>query len=425
MLQLEHIFRQVQLSTCDAHDFLPVARPHGLVGEGLEERQHLQEVVDCALAVQIRLPLPQGFGELARLRLVLVHGVRHLLNLLHHIHPEVVTIALNGGDDVDVQVVQSVQHLHLLLCLLQFWILRDWQAKELLAAAVVLPLALADLKHLLELAQPIGGLHRIQIGHHGSVHLPVAPEILGVHHKRLDLLDQLALEADLEARQVVRHIGGQLAQLLPTIPQIRHHGGLLLGHTDLIAQQQRVHLLNGPNQVVDLALFLTDFLEHSHDPAHVLQVLNLAIQLQSGVPDVGVERLEVLTALLVQVVCKLGLPGGSLCLEGGLQRHRLKGQGADVVHRSYVADLCLNSHVLFELCLKRLKGGAGGSEAAIHGLQVLFPQEGVLIKGGHVVVDLRLDALHAAGQPQDGLHDLLVTCDELVVRLHAGLAPAW
>eukprot|EP00983_Pelagomonas_calceolata_P097118 1158208-Pelagomonas_calceolata.AAC.38 len=62
-------------------------------------------------------------------------------------------------------------------------------------------------------------------------------------------------------------------------------------------------------------------------------------------PDVGVERLEVLTALLVQVVCKLGLPGGSLCLEGGLQRHRLKGQGADVVHRSYVADLCLNSHV--------------------------------------------------------------------------------
>eukprot|EP00983_Pelagomonas_calceolata_P097116 1158208-Pelagomonas_calceolata.AAC.36 len=39
--------------------------------------------------------------------------------------------------------------------------LRDWQAKELLAAAVVLPLALADLKHLLELAQPIGGLHRI------------------------------------------------------------------------------------------------------------------------------------------------------------------------------------------------------------------------------------------------------------------------
>lgn len=60
-------------------------------------------------------------------------------------------------------------------------------------------LALAHVKHLLELAQAVGGLHGVQVGHHGAVLLPVAAEVLRVHDKGLDLLDELALEADLRS----------------------------------------------------------------------------------------------------------------------------------------------------------------------------------------------------------------------------------
>lgn len=72
-LQLEGVLRQVEAPPCDAHDLLPVARPHGLVGERLEERQHLQEVVDGAPAGQVGGPLAKGLGQLPALVLVQVH----------------------------------------------------------------------------------------------------------------------------------------------------------------------------------------------------------------------------------------------------------------------------------------------------------------------------------------------------------------
>ena len=42
--------------------------------------------------------------------------------------------------------VEAVQHDHLLFSLLQLRVLSDWQAKQLLATAVVVPLTLANLQ---------------------------------------------------------------------------------------------------------------------------------------------------------------------------------------------------------------------------------------------------------------------------------------
>lgn len=53
------------------------------------------------------------------------------------------------------------------------------------------------LKHLLELAQAVHGLHGVQPRHHGAARVPLAPERLGVRDKGAHLLDELALEADL------------------------------------------------------------------------------------------------------------------------------------------------------------------------------------------------------------------------------------
>ena len=112
----------------------------------LEQREHLQEVINGPPAVHVRLPVPQRLGQLLGLRLVLVHGLAHLADLLDDVDPEVVSVALDGGDDGDVQVVQPVQHLDLLLRLLQLRVEGHGQAEQLLTGGVVLPLALAHLK---------------------------------------------------------------------------------------------------------------------------------------------------------------------------------------------------------------------------------------------------------------------------------------
>jgi hypothetical protein len=51
------------------------------------------------------------------------------------------------------------------------------------------------------------------------------------------VLEAAPSQVHLQARQVVADFCAQLAQLLPAIPQVRHHAGLLLGHSDL----QQVH----------------------------------------------------------------------------------------------------------------------------------------------------------------------------------------
>ena len=44
---------------CDSHNLVPVALADGLVRQLLEQRQLLQKVINCPLAVYICLPLPQ------------------------------------------------------------------------------------------------------------------------------------------------------------------------------------------------------------------------------------------------------------------------------------------------------------------------------------------------------------------------------
>jgi hypothetical protein len=135
------------------------------------------------------------------------HLLSHLINFLDDIDPKVVPVALDGGDDGDIQCVQAVKHgnlkagawegregvkkgglrretrmqvrelgcwhpergrtsnktcgpwleiergredlalcaTHLIFRLLQLWKARDRKAKELLAGGAVVPLALADL----------------------------------------------------------------------------------------------------------------------------------------------------------------------------------------------------------------------------------------------------------------------------------------
>jgi hypothetical protein len=89
--------------TCDLHDLVPVAHVDGLVRQGLEEGQHLQEVVDGVPAVHVGLPVPQRLGQLPALVLELQHLLAPLLDLLDHVHPEVVAIALDGAHNIRVQ----------------------------------------------------------------------------------------------------------------------------------------------------------------------------------------------------------------------------------------------------------------------------------------------------------------------------------
>lgn len=89
--------------TCDLHDLCPVADVDGLVGQGLEEWQHLEEVVDGVPAVNVGLPVPQRLGQLPALVLERQHLLPPLLNLLDHVRPEVVAIALDGAHNICVQ----------------------------------------------------------------------------------------------------------------------------------------------------------------------------------------------------------------------------------------------------------------------------------------------------------------------------------
>ena len=56
-------------------------------------------------------------------------------------------------------------------------------------------------------------------------------------------------------------------------------------------------------------------LEDPHDEAHILKVLHFPVQLQGGVTHVLVKGLQILAALLVEVLGVLSLPRGGLTLE--------------------------------------------------------------------------------------------------------------
>ncbi len=71
------------------------------------------------------------------------------------------------------------------------------------------------------------------------------------------------MEVYLETCKVVRHVCGQLAQLLPAIAQVADHVCLFLGHTHFIPHEQGVHVLNGVDQVVNVGLLLTDLQSNS------------------------------------------------------------------------------------------------------------------------------------------------------------------
>ena len=60
-----------------------------------------------------------------------VEFLERLLRLLDRLVLALVGVAIDGGDDVDVQRIQAVEHDDFLLRLLQLRVLRDGQAKQL------------------------------------------------------------------------------------------------------------------------------------------------------------------------------------------------------------------------------------------------------------------------------------------------------
>eukprot|EP00951_Prasinocladus_malaysianus_P027984 scaffold253275_cov43-Prasinocladus_malaysianus.AAC.3 len=424
VLELEDVLGKVEVLAGHRHNLLPMPIAHRRAGQLLEQGQNLQEVVDGLAAVLVGGPVAEPLGQLLGLCLEHVDLLSHRVDLLHHVNPEVVTVAADGRDYVDIEAVEPVKHHDLALCLLELRVLCNSQAKELLAAAVVVPLVLVDVKHLLELFEAVDGVHWVEALHHGPVGLPVVAEGLGVDHKLFDLLDELALEADLQPRQVVADIGGQLAQLLPRVAQVAHHVGLLLWDGDLVAQQQGVHFLDGVDEVVDVALLLTHLLQDAHHRAHILEVLYLAIELEGRVSHVGVEHLKVLGALLVQVLGKLGLPAAGLALQAILKRLGLQRQAADVVNWRDQVDLCLVVHVFLQLGLKVLQHRVAGHEFVVLGLQVHHPEELKLLEAGDILQDGGLGALDRPRQQQDALDDLLVANQHFVVGAEVARAVA-
>lgn len=69
----------------------------------LDEGQHQQEVVDGALALQVSRPLSESLGELLGRGLEGQDPLVHAVDLVHHIDPQQVSVALDSGDDISVK----------------------------------------------------------------------------------------------------------------------------------------------------------------------------------------------------------------------------------------------------------------------------------------------------------------------------------
>ena len=249
------------------------------------------------------------------------------------------------------------------------------------------------------------GLHGVKAWGDGAVGLPVVPEGHSVRNKELDLLHKLLLELGLVPVQLLRDVRLQLPKLLPRVEHVAQHICLLLGHLNLVPQQQRVHILDGRHDRVDLGLLAPELAEHGHDVPHILKVLHLPVQLHGGLPDVLHERVQVLPALGVQVLGILRLPSRGLGLERVLQGLGLHGQAADVVHGGDLGDLLLDGHVLLELSLKGVDVGAALDELLVLLLHVALPQKVVDGECLEVLQDGGLGALNAAREQQQRLDD--------------------
>ena len=233
-------------------------------------------------------------------------------------------------------------------------------------AAVVTPLPRAHLEHLREFLESIHSLDGVQAGHSGTVGVPVRAELHGVDDENLNLSDELALETNLQSAEVVADAQREVLHLGPSVTKLRNRLRLLLRHVHLVPAEEGVNLLDGHHDGVDLALAIANLLEHAHDRANVLEILDLTVELERRLAHVVVDGVELLLALLVQVLGKLRLPRRRLRLEGVFHRLRLQAHRADVVHGRDALNVLLDGHVLLELVVERLEARVGG-----HKLRVL------------------------------------------------------
>ena len=313
--ELELVLSQVELDADDLLQRLPVPVAHGLIRERLNERQHLEELVDLLPQVHVRVPLSQRLRELPALRLELRHLLGHRVEIGRDVRPQDVGVPVHGADHRGVQVVQAVQKLELLLRLLELGVLRDRQPEERLAGAVLDPLAFPRREELRKFPQPLDSLRGLTPRHHRPVRVPVLAKLRGVDDEDFHVLQELALEPHLQPREVFAHGRREQRHPRPAVPQLSDEIRLLVRHLHLVAVQKRVHLLDRPQQGVELGLLHADVLLHVHDDADVVQVLHLAVQTHRRVLHVLVNVLQLPRAVLVEVLRELRLPRRGFRLE--------------------------------------------------------------------------------------------------------------
>ena len=173
----------------------------------------------------------------------------------------------------------------------------------------------------------------------------------------------------------------------------------------------------------------------------VLEVLNLAVELEGGVLHVLDDGLELVLAVRVEVLGELLLPRRSFRLERNLERLGLQGERADVVHRGDFADVLLDVHVLLQLSLEHVDVGLLGHERLVRHLEILEVEEVVLGERGEVRFHAGPAAVHGAGEQEAQLDDVDVAGDfvkkgagaqvividaglVLLVAVEIGVAPA-
>mmetsp|Transcript_20348 Transcript_20348/g.49157 ORF Transcript_20348/g.49157 Transcript_20348/m.49157 type:complete len:528 (+) Transcript_20348:885-2468(+) len=260
-------------------DAFPVSHAHRLVRALLEHRQHLEEIVNGALELRVCVPVTQLLGHPLAQRLEARSRLSHRVDLRHDVYPHQLSIPLDCDDDRDVQPVELVEQLQLRLAEREFRVLSNRQPKEPLPLAVRVPLALALLEETLVLGQALGRLHRRHSLDHRAVQREVGAEFLGISHELLYVLCQRLLEPGLEPRELVRGDHRLRLDLAPRLAERVEVVKLLLVDVHLVLGEEVVLLLDRHNLVVDLALLLPDELEHSHDVAHVVEVVQRPVQL--------------------------------------------------------------------------------------------------------------------------------------------------
>ena len=417
--QLEGVARRVELLAREHLQAVPVPVTHGRVREHVHEGQALEEVVDSLLELDEGVPRAEVLGHALARPLEVLHLLGHHLHVLRlaDVGPVEVVVVGHRREHVGVEAVELVEQLELLLGLVEVGVLGDGQAEELLARVVRLVLARALLVEALELLEALARLERRQAGHVGPVSLEVVAELDHVDVEHLDVAHEALAESRLHVAQLVGDRVGELLELGPLVHKVTHRVELLLGHGDAVEGEHRVLVLHGLELPVEHGLLLADLGEVLHGKAHVVEVVDVALEVAVHLLHPVRDAVQLLLGLAVKVLAVLVLPRRRLALERHLEGRRVEGERADDVPLGDALDLVLDHDVTLDLGVVVLERRVLLHEGLVGFAHVVLPQVVVLGEGAQVLEDLALGALDGAREQQHGAHHLAVVRDHLVDAL--------